>query len=52
MIPTTSFDKTSYTAFFEAKYFEDFVKKTSNFDPKKQGVLTTKGGLGRKNGNF
>ena len=29
-----------------------FVKEYSNFDPKKQGVLTTKGSLGRKNGDF
>ena len=26
-----------------------FVKEYSNFDPKKQGVLVTKGSLGRKN---
>jgi hypothetical protein len=26
-----------------------FVKEYSNFDPKKQGVLITKGSFGRKN---
>jgi hypothetical protein len=31
---------------------QDFVKKYSNFDPKKQGVLVTKGSFGRKNGDF
>ena len=30
----------------------EFVKEYSNFDPKKQGVLTTKGTFGRKNGDF
>jgi hypothetical protein len=29
-----------------------FVKEYSNFEPKKQGVLTTKGSLGQKNGDF
>jgi hypothetical protein len=31
---------------------QDFVKKYSNFDPKKQGVLVTKESLGRKNAIF
>jgi hypothetical protein len=29
-----------------------FVKEYSKLDPQKQGVLTTKGSLGRKNGDF
>ena len=29
-----------------------FVKEYSNFDPQKQGVLTTKGALGQKNAIF
>jgi len=29
-----------------------FVKKYSNFDPKKQGVLVTKVSFGRKNASF
>jgi hypothetical protein len=31
---------------------QEFVKKYSNFDPKKQGVLVTKESLGRKNAIF
>jgi len=30
----------------------EFVKEYSNFDPKKWGVLTTKGSFGQKNGDF
>ena len=39
---------------FRRRGFEipGFVKKYSNFEPKKQGVLTTKGALGRKNAIF
>ncbi len=32
--------------------FHYFVKNYSNFEPKKQGVLTTKWSFGRKNANF
>ena len=32
--------------------FHYFVKNYSNFEPKKQGVLVTKGSFGRKNANF
>jgi len=33
-------------------FIETFVKKYSNFDPKKQGVLVTKVSFGRKNASF